>query len=70
MNRKYKNIITKESETVKHLYNMISPKTGNFARAKQEIEPYDDLDELRKENLGQRMAQARAQIYKYRQTNE
>ena len=48
MNEKYREIITKESETVKHLFKMLSPKMANFAKAKREIEPYDDINELRK----------------------
>ena len=47
MNEKYREIITKESETVKHLFKMLSPKMANFAKAKMEIEPYDDSNELR-----------------------
>ena len=47
MNEKYREIITKESETVKHLFKMLSPKMANFAKAKREIEPYDDINELR-----------------------
>ena len=43
---------------------METVKTANFQRAKQEIEPYDDLEELRKENIGRRLATVRAQIYK------
>lgn len=44
MNKKYQDIITGESETVAHLYKMLSPKMGNFKKAKKEIEPYDDLE--------------------------
>lgn len=47
---------------------MISPKLENFERAKQEIEPYDDIDQLRKINIGQRLANLRGQIYKNRVT--
>ena len=42
MNEKYRRIITQESETVKHLYRMLSPTMANFKQAKEEIEPYDD----------------------------
>ena len=44
MNEKYRKIITQESETVRHLYKMLSPKMANFEKAKKEIEPYDDID--------------------------
>ena len=30
LNKKYNRIITQESETVKHLYSMLSPKMANF----------------------------------------
>ena len=39
---------------------------ANFARAKNEIEPYDDLEQLRGKNMGQRLADLRMQIYKHR----
>ena len=48
MNEKYRKIITQESETVKHLFKMLSPKMADFSKAKKEIEPYDDINELRK----------------------
>lgn len=35
---------------------MLSPRMANFERARKEIEPYDDIDEIRKMNMGQRMA--------------
>ena len=44
LNDKYQRIITQESETVKHLYKMLSPKMANFKRAQKDIEPYDDID--------------------------
>ena len=65
-NKNYERIITQESETVKHLYKMLSPKMANFAKAKNEIEPYDDLEALRQKNMGQRLADLRSQIYKNR----
>eukprot|EP00353_Schmidingerella_taraikaensis_P001210 CAMPEP_0185597214 /NCGR_PEP_ID=MMETSP0434-20130131/81224_1 /TAXON_ID=626734 ORGANISM="Favella taraikaensis, Strain Fe Narragansett Bay" /NCGR_SAMPLE_ID=MMETSP0434 /ASSEMBLY_ACC=CAM_ASM_000379 /LENGTH=73 /DNA_ID=CAMNT_0028225875 /DNA_START=1532 /DNA_END=1753 /DNA_ORIENTATION=+ len=51
-NKKYEQIITQESETVRHLYKMLSPKMANFLKARKEIEPFDDLDKLRETNLG------------------
>ena len=68
-NKNYERIITQESETVKHLYKMLSPKMANFAKAKNEIEPYDDLEALRQKNMGQRLADLRSQIYKNRKQN-
>ena len=52
LNRKYQRIITQESETVKHLFQMLSPEMANFQKAKREIEPYDDIEKLRETNIG------------------
>lgn len=43
---------------------MMSPEMANFQRANKEIEPYDDLEKLRENNIGQRLADLRKQIYK------
>ena len=39
---------------------------ANFKQAKEEIEPYDDQEQLRKENIGQRIASLRNKIYKHK----
>ena len=44
---------------------MLSPKMANFEKAKKEIEPYDDVNELRKQNFGSRLANLRMKIYKH-----
>lgn len=62
-NKKYKEIVTHESETIKHLFKMMSPKMANFLKARREIEPFDDIDKIREVNLGQRLATLRNQIY-------
>lgn len=65
-NKKYEQIITAESDTIKHLYKMLSPKMANFAKARKEIEPFDDLNALRETQLDKRLANLRQQIYKNR----
>jgi hypothetical protein len=40
---------------------------ANFERARKDIEPYDDIEELRQTNIGQRLANLRSKIYKDRQ---
>ena len=62
-------MITRDSETVKHLFQMFSPNFADFKKAKREIEPYDDLCELEKMNLGQRINELRTQIYKNKVTS-
>ena len=42
---------------MKHLFKMLSPEMSNFLKARKDIEPYDDLDQLREKNLGQRLAE-------------
>ena len=70
LREKYQRLITHESETVKHLYQMFSPNTSNKMRATREIEPYDDLNSLREKNMGQRMADLRKKIYTQRKAQE
>ena len=43
---------------------MLEPKVANFARVKRDIDDYDDLNDLRETNIGQRLAQLREKIYK------
>lgn len=50
--------------------SLISPKVQNFDRANREIEPYDDADEIRQVNIGQRLANLRAQIYKNKEVGK
>ena len=38
---------------------MFSPKVANFARARKDIEPFDDIKQLRQVNIGQRLADLR-----------
>lgn len=64
LNNKYQKIITADSETVKHLYKMLEPKVANFERVKKDLDDYDDLNDLRETNIGQRLAQLREKIYK------
>ena len=48
--------MNQESETIKHLFKMMSPKMSNFLKARREIDDYDDIDKIREANLGQRLA--------------
>ena len=43
-NKHYGNLITKESDTIKNLHKLLSPKMGNFYKARRAVEPYDDID--------------------------
>ena len=58
-NKKYEEIVTQESETIKHLFKMLSPQMANFLKARREIDDFDDIDKIRENNLGQRLAKLR-----------
>ena len=49
---------------------MLSPKMANFAKARKEIEPFDDLNTLRKTKMDQRLAELREKIYRNRREAE
>ena len=57
-----------ESDTIKNLHDKLSPKMGNFLRARKAVEAYDDIDKIRETPLVSRLTTLRSKIYKNRKS--
>lgn len=67
-NKEYGMLITKESDTIRQLHEKLSPRMGNFLKARRDIEPFDDLDKIRQTKLDDRLFELRKKIYKGRES--